>query len=305
MFPKLFQNPNHKYKRCQARFLEWAEAEGIYATSTLEKYHEVGNSALSFWGEISIMRINLQKVNDFKRWLKQKKLSQSRSNHFLILLRHTLKYSMEQESLKALDPNTVKLFKIPRREILYLTKGEIRLLLNSISENCITKVRLKTAIIVALSSAGRISELLDIRISKIDFKKGITTVIGKGGKVRTLILNEKSVVYIRKYLEMRGVDGCDYLFTKVGSSKLGQWDKGDADRALKTLCRRINFPKMISFHWFRKTAATMLFQNKNVSLPIIQNILGHSSVQTSLKYYCSSEIAIQKIRDVCIQAINF
>ena len=46
-----------------------------------------------------------------------------------------------------------------------------------------------TAVICLISSACRVSELIRLDISDIDFKNGKAQVLAKGGKMHTLIFN--------------------------------------------------------------------------------------------------------------------
>ncbi len=105
--------------------------------------------------------------------------------------------------MKVYDYNLIKKFKIPVKQVITLSKDELQKLIDSISENNIARLRLKTAVICLISTGCRVSELLKLNVSDVDLKSGKAQVVAKGGKLHTLIFNDLAVSYIKKYLTMR------------------------------------------------------------------------------------------------------
>ena len=62
---------------------------------------------------------------------------------------------------------------------------------------------------------------------------------------------------------------------------------------IKRLCKRMGIKKSISMHTARRTCATIL-SSKGVSLPVVQHILGHSSIQTTEHYVSTLDSAISR-----------
>ncbi len=105
--------------------------------------------------------------------------------------------------MKVYDHNLIKKFKIPAKQVITLDKDGLQKLINSMKENTLSKLRLKTAVICLISSGCRVSELLKLNIADVDLESGTARVIAKGGKMHTLIFNELAIIYIKKYLAMR------------------------------------------------------------------------------------------------------
>ncbi len=105
--------------------------------------------------------------------------------------------------MKVYDYNLIKKFKIPAKQVTTLDKNGLQKLINSLREDTISRLRLKTAVICLISSGCRVSELLKLNISDVNFESGTAQVIAKGGKMHTLIFNELAIAYIEKYLAMR------------------------------------------------------------------------------------------------------
>jgi len=105
--------------------------------------------------------------------------------------------------MKVYDYNLIKKFRVPAKQINILDKDGLQKLINSMEEHTLSKLRLKTAVICLISSGCRVSELLKLNISDVDFQTGKAQVVAKGGKMHTLIFNELAITYIKKYLAMR------------------------------------------------------------------------------------------------------
>lgn len=105
--------------------------------------------------------------------------------------------------MKVYDYRLIKKYKIPVKQVAVLNKDELQRLINSMREDTITKLRLKTAVICLISTGCRVSELLSLNVEDVDLESGKAQVVAKGGKLHTLIFNELAVEYIKKYLAMR------------------------------------------------------------------------------------------------------
>ncbi len=71
-----------------------------------------------------------------------------------------------------------------------------------------------------------------------------------------------------------------YVFTGATGGRL---DGSVASKAFKRYVRLAKLPESIRFHSLRHTCASWLVQ-RGVALPIVQAILGHSSIQVTQRY---------------------
>lgn len=81
--------------------------------------------------------------------------------------------------MKVYDHNLIKKFKIPAKQVTTLDKDVLQRLINSMEEHTLSKLRLKTAVICLISSGCRVSELLKLNISDVDFQTGKAQVADK------------------------------------------------------------------------------------------------------------------------------
>lgn len=134
-----------------------------------------------------------------------------------------------------------------------------------------------------LNCGLRLAELCSIDLDNI--KEDTLTVIGKGGKERTVYLNSACLAALEDYLDTRPViEGpharalfLSRLKRRI-SPKTVQW-------TIKNYIISIGLdPKKYSVHKLRHTAATLMYKYGHVDIRALQAILGHSSISTTEIY---------------------
>jgi site-specific recombinase XerD len=142
---------------------------------------------------------------------------------------------------------------------------------------------------IFLNCALRLSELCGINLS--DIHNDYIKVTGKGNKERNIYLNKACKDAIEKYIAVRPVEGLkdkNALFiSRIGrriSPKTVQW-------IVKKFLRAAGLDgKGYSVHKLRHTAATLMYQQGNVDIRVLQEILGHENLSTTEIYtHLSSE----------------
>lgn len=159
--------------------------------------------------------------------------------------------------------------------------------IDKMRNNCKT---LKTRAIMEtlLSSGVRVSELCNLMIS--DINKGDLSLHvrnGKGGKDRITYVTPLCMSYITKYLDERK-SPTPYLFC---NRSFGQISPRSIQKLLRNLSK-LSGVKNIHPHRFRRTFATTLAQN-GMDIQYIRKLLGHSNINTTLRYVYSSEQNVQ------------
>lgn len=286
-----FFSNNLKLSEASKRYFDKVEADSLLAERSVEKYKEISGELLKIMGDVDIKKIDGDMITNIKKKLNQMKsgradesgnLSASRKNHILVILKNILKF-LEDGGIKVYNPSLIKKFKIPSKPIVYLTKEELKKLINSIKEDTISRLRLKTAVICSISCGCRVSELLKLNIDDVDLKSGKAQVIAKGGRMQTLIFNELAVAYIKKYLAMRN-DNNPALFATANTDIPKRWQVNDFERALRNHGKKAGFQISIHPHLLRRSSASLLF-HQNASLSVVQRFLGHATPSVTERYY--------------------
>lgn len=141
---------------------------------------------------------------------------------------------------------------------------------------------------VLLSSGVRVSELCAMRVSDINFDTlAVTVREGKGGKQRTVYINDLASKHLVEYLSTRNATG-DFLFYNKWKQRI---DVGGIRHILRTVGSRAGVSN-VHPHRFRRTFATGM-ANRGMEIQEIGRLLGHANLNTTLTYVYTSE---EKIR---------
>lgn len=146
----------------------------------------------------------------------------------------------------------------------------------------LTSSRDSLAIGIMLTAGLRISELLNIKDGDIDTDTGILKVVGKGKKFRRVKVGTANLQRLQEYLYVRkSYAQCDYLFVNRYGNKI---TSQAMNKNLKKYLERSGLNTDVSCHGLRKSCATE-YLNNGVAPVQIQELLGHSKLDTTMKYY--------------------
>ena len=131
-----------------------------------------------------------------------------------------------------------------------------------------------------LSTGMRLTELRGLNQGDVDFSEREIIVFGKGAKQRIVYFDERTSLFLNKYLESRDDDN-PALFATINNphERLG---KAGIGTTVREWGRNTNIEN-VHPHRFRRTMATRALR---AGMPIeqIQVILGHSSIETTRIY---------------------
>jgi len=156
------------------------------------------------------------------------------------------------------------------------------------------------AIIETLYGSGlRVSELINIELSKIYFAEGYMLVEGKGSKQRLVPLSPQSIRQIELWKVDRNLmkvkkGSEDVLFLNRRGAKL---TRAMIFTIVKELAAMAGIRKNVSPHTFRHSFATHLLEN-GANLRAIQQLLGHESITTTELY---THIDVHFLRDTILE----
>lgn len=137
------------------------------------------------------------------------------------------------------------------------------------------------AIIDLLYSTGiRVGELVNINIADVSFEQRECIVFGKGNKERRVYFDAKAKIHLQKYLKSRHDDN-PALFVTL-DAPYDRLKISGVEIRLRMLGRKIGVSR-IHPHKFRRTMATRAI-DKGMPIEQVQKILGHSQIDTTMKY---------------------
>ena len=178
--------------------------------------------------------------------------------------------------------------KLDKRLPKYLTLEESKKLLETASDEESRNSSRNFAMLTLFLNCGmRLSELVNINISDIDFSNYKLNVIGKGNKERTIYLNEACIKALKSYLADRPKDGVK--FNSKDALFLSEQRKRISNRTVQYVVYEelkktgLDVHKY-STHKLRHTAATLMYKYGHVDIRALQELLGHESISTTEIY---------------------
>lgn len=243
--------------------------------------------------------ITYEHLQEYLYSLSKKKLSERSQARWISSIKAFFKYLMEEE-LREDNPST--LLEGPKLGLYLpdtLSVDEVERISNSINTDHSLGQRNRCILEILYGCGLRVSELIDLKISNINFKENYLKIEGKGSKVRFVpmteftqnileqyIRNTRSTVKIKKKFE-------DFVFL---NSRGAGMSRVIVFLIIKELAQKAGITKNISPHTFRHSFATHLLQN-GADLRFIQEMLGHSSITTTEIY---THLKNEELREVIL-----
>ena len=171
----------------------------------------------------------------------------------------------------------------------HIQQGELSALMDAcISDTSPAGIRDAAIIAIAWATGLRREEIAGITLADLTNKATDSldiSVIGKGGKARTVYINDGALSALLDWLDVRGNEP-GMLFVdvnkggKVGSGKLS----GEALRKmLEKRSKKAELSQPITWHDFRRTFAGNLW-GAGIDGVTIQKLMGHASQNQTAKY---------------------
>ena len=133
----------------------------------------------------------------------------------------------------------------------------------------------------------RVSETIKINTSDIDLDRKILTVrLGKGGKDRQLPIPVSLTEVLKNSIKSK-----KYLF----EGRKGHITQESAEKIVKNASKKSKIMKNVSCHTLRHSFATHLLES-GTDIRYIQELLGHSRLQTTQIYTKVSKSSLEKIK---------
>ena len=238
----------------------------------------------------TLKKFSLQDIHGYVSYMaRELKSSPATRARKISSIRVFFKYLTSKAKLLEVNPaQDLETPKIGKRMPKYLSLEESKKLLNVSQDNSDRNSNRDHAIITLFLNCGmRLSELVGINISNIDFSESKMTVIGKGNKERTIYLNKACMNAITDYLSIRPHDKVktnsrDALFLSERKERIS--NRTVQNIVKNELARAGLDTTKYSVHKLRHTAATLMYQYGDVDIRALQELLGHESISTTEIY---------------------
>ncbi|HIL94179.1 MAG TPA: site-specific tyrosine recombinase XerD, partial [Cycloclasticus sp.] len=177
-----------------------------------------------------------------------------------------------------------------------LSEGEVESLLHAPDTSTALGFRDRAMLELLYASGLRVSELVGLKLTEINFRQGLVRVTGKGNKDRLVPVGEEALDWLQNFmlqwrLEILAERKTDFVFPTnrgTGMTRQAFW------HLIKRYAAKAGVNKVISPHTLRHAFATHLL-NHGADLRVVQLLLGHSDLSTTQIY---THIAKERLKDI-------
>ena len=210
--------------------------------------------------------------------------------------RRFFRYIM-REGMRDSDPTAdIEMPRIGRSLPKTLTEEEVDSLLNAPNTDEPLGHRDRAMLEILYATGLRVSELINLQQSQINFNQGVLRIVGKGDRERLIPLTDDSQRWVRDFIDGPRMEillerQTDYLFpTRRGDRMTRQafW------HIIKRYAEKAGVRKKMSPHSLRHAFATHLL-NRGADLRVVQLLLGHSDLSTTQIY---THVARERLKDL-------
>jgi site-specific recombinase XerD len=170
----------------------------------------------------------------------------------------------------------------------FFNQDEVAAIINSVQNK-----KHKVMLMLAYSGGLRVSEVVSIKTYQIDSSR-MTIFISqaKGKKDRIVTLSPVLLIMLREYARMYRPAKNGYLFE--GSASGTPYSTRSLQEVIQAAKKKAGIMKPGSIHSLRHSFATHLIE-KGTDVTMIQKLLGHNDLKTTLRYLHTSNKDLMKI----------
>ena len=274
-------------------FLDSLYIEKGLSKNTVSSYENDISSFLSWLNnkQINYQQVSGNNINEFISKLFNSGLKSSSINRKISSIKHFYLFLSKKKIIKYSPADEIETPKQEKYLPVSMSEDEVERLISSPNPNQIIERRDKAMIEILYATGMRISELVNLKLTDIDFNRSVLKVFGKGSKERLVPYGEKAAEALDIYLRDRKKSDSKNVFL---SNRGSQITRGAFWQRIKIYIKRENLKSSISPHTLRHAFATHLL-NRGADLRSVQILLGHSDLSTTQIY---THIAKQRLGEI-------
>ena len=235
---------------------------------------------------------------DIRSWvvqLSEKKIDNRSINRKIATLRAFYKYLQIKKKIEANPAALVKSLKTSKKLPVYIEENAMENLFEEIDfSDDFEGLRDKLMLEMLYGTGIRLSELINIKDSDVDFFGKKITVLGKRNKYRIIPLHQTLTDLLQRYFGVKKMvfdSEHDYLLL---TDKYEQLYRMFVQRKVKEYLEKVTTVSKKSPHVLRHSFATHLL-NRGADLNAIKELLGHSNLAATQVYTHNS---ISQLKEV-------
>jgi len=274
-------------------FLDSLFIEKGLSKNTVKSY-QGDLDAFSNWlfeADLDFIQASSAILNKYIAFLFESGLKSSSVNRKLSAIKSFYLFLLKKKIIKKSPADEIVMPKQEKYLPVSMSEDEVEKLLNSPNLEKSIERRDKAMIEILYATGMRISELVNLKITDLDFNRCVLKVFGKGSKERLVPYGEKAAEALNIYLKERNNSNSKEIFLSNRGTKI---TRGAFWKRIKIYIIRENLKPTISPHTLRHAFATHLL-NRGADLRSVQILLGHSDLSTTQIY---THIAKQRLGEI-------
>ncbi|MDD5723613.1 MAG: site-specific tyrosine recombinase XerD [Syntrophales bacterium] len=281
------------------RYLDFLAVEKGVSRNTLEAYSRDLSRYVDFAGQKGIKDIrgiSSDTIISFLGDLKGGGLMTTSINRSLAAIRGFYRYLLTENIIDENPVANIELAKVWMHLPDTLNREDMALLLRQPGTKTPLAMR-DTAMLELLYATGlRVSELVSLSMSNINWQAGYLIVVGKGNKERIVPIGRAALDCMNRYVgdarrKLVGGRSVNTLFLNRsgdGLTRQGFW------KIIKKYVRKAGLNKKVYPHTFRHSFATHLLEG-GADLRSVQVMLGHADISTTQIY---THVTRERLREI-------
>ncbi len=271
-------------------FIEYIASVRQLSDNTIKSYSLDLNRLQEFLGQDApLSSISTEDLNFCIAHLSSEGKSSASINRFIAAVRTLFFYCRKFDYIKKNPALEIKTVRVPKYVPAFLTQKEIDELCRQPELKELLWEKRDKAIFESFYSTGcRVSELISLKISDLEYDGHSAIVHGKGGKDRRVYFEKDALSSLKEYLQDRKKkfssqninDNSGMLFV---NQKGGPLTSGGVRYILSRYTGKDGTNRHISPHALRHTFATIMLSS-GADIRVVQKFLGHSSISTTQRY---------------------
>jgi integrase len=282
----------------------WLKSKKNIKVQSYQKYEKIINNYIKdSIGNIPINTLTKDNIIDFFNNIKENEIALSTQKTLLYIVKASLEYAYNNNYSNYIDLKDIKLKTLPKT-IYVFSKEQQQTLENKLKEKM--NIR-KLCLLLCLYTGLRIGEICGLKWENINFNTNsleikrtiqrIKDTSSTNSKTKLIESTPKSLTsnrivsipaFIMEYLKKFKSNDDYYILSN--SNKL--YDPRQFEEFYKRILKKCNINYM-NFHRIRHTYATRCIESK-MDIKTLSEILGHSSVEITLKLYVHPSYELKK-----------
>lgn len=264
-------------------FINFLISEKNMSSHTVKAYKTDITQYLDSLEKQELEYMNKESLRNYLAIITQKNLSASTRSRKLSSIRAFTAYLKREDVISnnfALDvsfPRQEK--KLPR----VLSENEVADMIDSA-----TNIRDLLLLELMYGTGGRVEELVNLKISDVNFMERSIILFGKGRKQRIVPIHKRALFTLSRYIDERDIESL-YIFPS---------SKDNPNKPMSTRnARRIVYKYSngeVHPHMLRHSYATHL-HGRGADIHVIQELLGHENISTTTIYASLANDTIAKV----------